>query len=149
MVKSGFALILSLSIEQLSEAIICFLPLRMCYIKLDFYAGPSARGRQLYCRACNFKTVSALLAGNFYTCYFEPNGLSLLMDTGATGFYLKEYYVINSPEFNNLCAFETKLISLDNLPAISSICFFHVFVIYINTLTLNKQLVWLTSLMTL
>ena len=21
----------------------------------DFYAGPSARGRQLYCRACNFK----------------------------------------------------------------------------------------------
>ena len=29
----------------------------------DFYAGPSARGRQLYCRACNFKNVSALLAG--------------------------------------------------------------------------------------
>ena len=24
----------------------------------DFYAGPSARGRQLYCRACNFKSVS-------------------------------------------------------------------------------------------
>ena len=53
----------------------------------DFYAGPSARGRQLYCRACNFKNVSALLAGNFYTCYVEPNDLPLLMDICATRFY--------------------------------------------------------------
>ena len=44
----------------------------------DFYAGPSARGRQLYCRACNFKNVSALLAGNFYTSYIDPNRLPLL-----------------------------------------------------------------------
>ena len=46
-----------------------------------FLRRPSARGRQLYCRACNFKNVSALLAGNFHTCYVEPNGLPLLMDT--------------------------------------------------------------------
>ena len=59
----------------------------------DFYAGPSAQGRQLYCRACNFKNVSALLAGNFYTWYVEPNGLPMLMDTGATRFYLKDIHL--------------------------------------------------------
>ena len=60
----------------------------------DFYAGPSARGRQLYCRACNFKSVSALLAGKFYTCYVEPNGLSLLMDNGTTRFHLKDLHLV-------------------------------------------------------
>ena len=44
--------------------------------------------------------------------------------------------MISSSVFN-LCAFETKPIPLDNLPAISSICFFHIFVIYINTLTVG------------
>ena len=57
----------------------------------DFYAGPSARGRQLYCRACNFKNVSALLAGNFYTCYIEPNGLPLLMVLAQQDFIQKTY----------------------------------------------------------
>ena len=56
----------------------------------DFYAGPSARGRQLYCRACNFKNMSALLAGNIYTCYVERNSLPLLMDTGTTRSYSKD-----------------------------------------------------------
>ena len=44
--------------------------------------------------------------------------------------------MISSSVFN-LCALETKPIPLDNLPAISSICFFHIFVIYINTLTVG------------
>ena len=57
----------------------------------DFYAGPSARGRQLYCGACNFKNVSA---GNLYTCYVESNGLPLLMDTGATRFYSKDIHLV-------------------------------------------------------
>ena len=61
---------------------------------LDFYAGPSARGRQLYCRACNFENVSALLAGNFYTCYVEPNDLPLLMNTGTTRFYSKDIHLV-------------------------------------------------------
>ena len=39
----------------------------------------------------------------------------------------KEYYEISSSKLNNLCAFETKAIPMDNLSAISSICFFHVF----------------------
>ena len=58
----------------------------------DFYAGPSARGRQLYCRACNFKSVSALWAGNFYTCHVEPNGVPLSMD--ATRFYSKDIHLV-------------------------------------------------------
>ena len=60
----------------------------------DFYAGPSARGRQLYCRACNFKSVSALWAGNFYTCHVEPNGVPLSMDTDATRFYSKDIHLV-------------------------------------------------------
>ena len=48
-----------------------------------------------------------------------------------------KYYVISSSKYDNLCAFETKPIPLDNLPAISSICFFCVFVIYINTYTVS------------
>ena len=56
----------------------------------DFYVGPWARGRQLYCRACNFKNVLVLLAGNFYTCYIELNSLPLLMDTGTTWIYSKD-----------------------------------------------------------
>ena len=57
----------------------------------NFYAGTSA---SLYCRACNFKNVSALLAGKFYTCYIEPNGLPLLMDIGATRFYSKDIHLV-------------------------------------------------------
>ena len=53
---------------------------------VQFLRRPEARGRQLYSRACNFKSLSALLAGNFYTCYVEPNGLPLLMDNGTTSF---------------------------------------------------------------
>ena len=34
-----------------------------------FDAGPSARGRQLYCRARNLKNMLAPLDGSFYTCY--------------------------------------------------------------------------------
>ena len=60
----------------------------------DFYAGPSVRGRQLYCRACNFKNVSALLAGNFYTSYIDPNRLPLLRDTGTTRFYSKYIHLV-------------------------------------------------------
>ena len=58
----------------------------------DFSAGPSARGRQLYCRACNFKNVSALLAGNFYTCSTESYGL--LMYTGSTRFYSNDIHLV-------------------------------------------------------
>ena len=60
----------------------------------DFYAGPSVRGRQLYCRACNLKKVSVLLAGNFYTSYIEPNRLLLLRDTGTTRFYSKDIHLV-------------------------------------------------------
>ena len=49
----------------------------------DFYAGPSARGRQLYCRACNFK--------NFFTCYVDPNGLPRLMILAQQDFTQKMY----------------------------------------------------------
>ena len=59
---------------------------------VDFYAGPSARGRQLYCRACNFKNVSALLAGNFNTCRIELNGLPLLMYTATSRSYSKDIH---------------------------------------------------------
>ena len=48
-----------------------------------------------------------------------------------------KYYVISSSKYDYLCAFETKPIPLDNLPAMSSICFFRVFVIYINTQTVS------------
>ena len=48
----------------------------------------------------------------------------------------KRVLCISSSEFNNMCAFETKPIPLDNLPA-KSICFCHVFVIYINTSTVG------------
>ena len=58
----------------------------------DFSAGPSARGRQLYCRACNFKNVSALLAGNFYTCCTESCGP--LMYTGPTRFYSNDIHLV-------------------------------------------------------
>ena len=60
----------------------------------DFSAGPLARGRQLYCRACNFKNMSALLASKFYTSYAEPNGLQLFMDTGTTRFYSKARHLV-------------------------------------------------------
>ena len=43
----------------------------------DFYAGPSARGRQLYCWACNFKNMSALLTGNFYTPYWSESSATV------------------------------------------------------------------------
>ena len=58
----------------------------------DFSAGPSARGRQLYCWACNFKNVSALLAGNFYTCCTESYGP--LMYTGPTRFYSNDIHLV-------------------------------------------------------
>ena len=64
------------------------------YSVFDFSAGPSARGRQLYCRACNFKNMSALLASKFYTSYAEPNGLQLFMDTGTTRFYSKARHLV-------------------------------------------------------
>ena len=60
----------------------------------DFYAGPSARGRQLYCRACNFKNMSALLTGNFYNSYIDPNRLPLLRDTDTTRFYSKDIHSV-------------------------------------------------------
>ena len=59
--------------------------------------GPAARSRQLYCRACNFKNVSALLAGNFYTCYADPNGLQALTDTGTTRLF-KRYTLSHDPK---------------------------------------------------
>ena len=58
----------------------------------DFSAGPSARGRQLYCRACNFKNVSTLLAGNFYTFCTESYGL--LMYAGPTRFYSNDIHIV-------------------------------------------------------
>ena len=42
----------------------------------------------------------------------------------------KEYYEISSSKLNNLCAFKTKAIPMDNLSAISSIRFFHVFGVF-------------------
>ena len=74
----------------------CVSRLNLLYVStvFDFYAGPSARGRQLYCRACNFKNVSALLAGNFYTSYIDPNRLPLLRDTGTTIFYSKDIHLV-------------------------------------------------------
>ena len=60
----------------------------------DFYAGPSARGRQLYCWACNFKNVSALLAGSFFTSYIDPNRLPLLRDTDTKRFYSKDIHLV-------------------------------------------------------
>ena len=58
----------------------------------DFSAGPSARGRQLYCRSCNFKNVSAMLAGNFYTCCTGSYGL--LMHAGPTRFYSNDIHLV-------------------------------------------------------
>ena len=80
----------------------------------DFYAGPSARGRQLNCRACNFKNVSALLAGNFYTCYVEPNDLPLLMDICATRFYSKDIHLVmiqHQPQMCTLIIRDVKIVS--------------------------------------
>ena len=59
-----------------------------------FLRRPEARGRQLYCWACNFKNVLALLAGNFYTSYIDLNRLPLLSDTGATRFYSKDIHLV-------------------------------------------------------
>ena len=67
---------------------------RQCWPVFDFYAGPSARGRQIYCRACNFKNVWALLAGNFCTSYIDPNRLPLFRDTGTTRFYSKDIHLV-------------------------------------------------------
>ena len=58
----------------------------------NFSAGLWARGGQLYCKACNFKNVSALLAGNFYTCCTESYGL--LMYTGPTRFYSNDIHLV-------------------------------------------------------
>ena len=84
-----------------------------------FYSGPLARGRQLYCRACNFtfqarwpeagnftvgpatsKMCRPCWQATFYTCNLELNGLPLLMDTGTTKFYSSLYLWTISQQYH-------------------------------------------------